>query len=182
MKLPNHVYFLLAITLIISTSFLSGCTTEETTQTKEVKTVTQTTTTETPKVEPTKTEETTSQTTTETQSTTPTQTTTSETVSKNVYKNGTFTEEGGYISPGGPETITVSLSIENDTVKKVTLTSTTKIEKSKTYQGLFLEGLNKEIVGKKLSDIGTFSRLNGSSLTGKGFNIALKQIETDAKI
>jgi hypothetical protein len=95
------------------------------------------------------------------------------------YKNGTYTETGKYISPGGAESIKVSVTLENDIITSATVTGGATGE-SKEYQDYFISGYKSSVVGKDVDTV-SLSRVGGSSLTSSGFNAALKLIKADAK-
>ncbi|MEI6222388.1 MAG: hypothetical protein WCP97_06505 [bacterium] len=97
------------------------------------------------------------------------------------YKNGEYTKLGDYQSPVGAESIQVTAKLENGVITSLTVTPKAVNEKSITFQGLFVAGINKEVVGKKIDDIKVFSQVNGASLSPKGFQAALEAIKTEAK-
>jgi hypothetical protein len=100
--------------------------------------------------------------------------------STDTYKDGTYTEQGMYNSPGGQELISVELTIANNAVSAVTV-KTVKADPTATqYEQLFEGGISKAVVGKKINDLNV-SRVGGSSLTSQGFNDALTKIKADAK-
>ncbi len=83
-----------------------------------------------------------------------------------------------YKTPAGNEEVKVTATIDGEgIVKKVELAFVTNAPKSKTYQGLFAEGIAEQVVGKSIKDI-KVGVVNGSSLTANGFNNAIDQIET----
>lgn len=90
-----------------------------------------------------------------------------------------YLAEGKYRSPAGEETIQVSLDLKNDKISDIKISSNTKAEISKKFQGLFLEGVKKEIIGKSITEVGTFDKVNGSSLTGAGFNQAMATLKSE---
>jgi uncharacterized protein with FMN-binding domain len=95
------------------------------------------------------------------------------------YKDGTFTEQGTYSSPGGQEVISVRLEIASDTVKDVEV-KTVKADPTATqYEAMFIKGIQGEVVGKKVDDL-KVTHVSGSSLTSKGFDDALAKIKSDA--
>jgi hypothetical protein len=96
------------------------------------------------------------------------------------YKNGTYTEQGDYSSPGGQETISVKLTIADDAVTAVTV-KTVKADPTATqYENQFISGISKAVVGKKVDDLHV-TQVAGSSLTSQGFDDALTKIKADAK-
>jgi uncharacterized protein with FMN-binding domain len=96
------------------------------------------------------------------------------------YKDGTYMAPGKYNSPGGIQTIIVSLTVKDNTVSDSTVNPQAKDGVAQIYQSDFTNGYKQFVVGKKLNDI-KISRVSGSSLTSQGFNSALKQIEGQAK-
>lgn len=100
-------------------------------------------------------------------------------VSNASYKDGTYTEDGNYSSPGGPETITVKLTLAKNVVTAVTVTPHATSGNAKQYQTDFAGGISDAVVGKKIDTL-SVSRVAGSSLTSTGFNAALKAIKADA--
>lgn len=101
-------------------------------------------------------------------------------VSEAKLKDGTYTAEGSYFTPGGTEKIGVTITISNETITSVSIEQKPAASDSRRYQSLFANGINSEVVGKNIKDINV-GRVNGSSLTGKGFNAALDIIEALAK-
>lgn len=96
------------------------------------------------------------------------------------YKNGTYTEQGNYSSPGGQETISVSLTIKDDAVKAVTVKTVKADPTAQQYEAQFIGGISGAIVGKKIDDLHV-TQVAGSSLTSQGFDDALTKIKADAK-
>lgn len=88
-----------------------------------------------------------------------------------------YEASGSYVSPATTEHIDVKLSLKGDVIDSVEMVSDSKSPKSLRFQGLFLEGVKEEIIGKKLADVGEFTRVNGSSLTATGFNQAIAEIK-----
>lgn len=100
--------------------------------------------------------------------------------STGTYKNGTYTEQGTYSSPGGQEVISVKLTIASDAVSDVTV-KTVKADPTATqYESQFIGGIKAAIVGKKIDDLHV-TQVAGSSLTSQGFDNALTKIKSDAK-
>lgn len=99
-----------------------------------------------------------------------------------VYEDGAYTASGSYVSPGGPESIGVTLTIENDIVTAVSIQKNAALDKSINFQGLFAAGISAQVVGKSLDEIGGYSSVNGSSLTPDGFDAALSSIKAQAAL
>ncbi|MBF4633657.1 hypothetical protein ITJ38_04480 [Agreia pratensis] len=97
------------------------------------------------------------------------------------YKDGEYKAEGEYTSPGGKETVGVSLTLAGDKVTAVTVTPESTNPNGKKYQGEFADGIAAEVVGKSLNDL-KVSKVAGSSLTSGGFNDAVDKIKADAGV
>jgi flagellar basal body-associated protein FliL len=96
------------------------------------------------------------------------------------YKNGTYTTEASYGSPGGTQKIGVSITIAGDIVTDSTVTAEATDGEAQNYQQDFISAYKQLVVGKKIDTI-SLSRVSGSSLTSNGFNSALQAIEAQAK-
>lgn len=97
-----------------------------------------------------------------------------------VYADGTYEISGDYLSPAGAEKIGFKLVVKGDVVQDLVVTPKAENKASQQYQGLFVKGVNKLVVGKKISDIGPLPAVNGSSLTPKGFDDALAKLKVEA--
>ena len=108
------------------------------------------------------------------------------------YADGTYTAEGSYATPESVETVTVTLTIADDTVTDVEVTGDPQARESEQYQsqfiggiiwtytiGSFCGGITDEVVGKSLDDV-SVSRVSGSSLTSGGFMQAVELIKAEA--
>jgi uncharacterized protein with FMN-binding domain len=95
------------------------------------------------------------------------------------YKNGIYTATGSYSTPGGQESIELTVTLDGSTVTDTSLKEMGKTGEAKQYQGEFASGYKALTVGKKIDEI-SLSRVAGSSLTSNGFNEALNQIKEDA--
>lgn len=95
------------------------------------------------------------------------------------YQDGTYTATGSYSTPGGQESITVTVTLKSDIVTATSAKSSSNDHDSREYQSRFISGYKSLVVGKKISDI-QLSHVSGSSLTSSGFNKALDQIEQQA--
>lgn len=97
-----------------------------------------------------------------------------------VYKDGTYTATGAYMSPGGRDQINVSLTLENDVVVSATATPQTDNKTSQKFQALFIADFKQYVVGKNIADVNV-GKVSGSSLTTTGFNEAVAKIKLQAK-
>lgn len=96
------------------------------------------------------------------------------------YVDGAYEATGGYQSPGGPETVAVSVTLTDGVISAVEVTPQPTNSTTERYQGMFAGGIGQEVVGKSL-DEADVSRVAGSSLTSGGFAQALESIRQDAK-
>jgi hypothetical protein len=96
------------------------------------------------------------------------------------YKDGTYTAVGNYTSPGGQETLGVTLTIANgvitDSEVEVQATRPTSVER----QTDFANNYAAQVEGKNIDEI-SLTKVSGSSLSPKGFNDAVEQIKTQAQ-
>ncbi len=97
------------------------------------------------------------------------------------YKNGTYTVDGNYRSPEGGETIGITLTIKDDFIVDAVAILQARDKQSIKYQNLFINNFKTLVVGKKLSEV-NLGKVSGSSLTPKGFNEAVVEIRTKAKV
>lgn len=100
--------------------------------------------------------------------------------SNGTYKDGTFTAEGSYSTPGGQESIDVKITLSGGVITAADVTQKPISQEARTYQAAFVSGYKSQVVGKKIDDV-SLSRVSGSSLTPNGFNNALDTIKSDAK-
>jgi hypothetical protein len=103
---------------------------------------------------------------------------TAEATSKSL--KGTYKANGSYDSPGGVESIVVSLTLNNNVVTAADVESKANDPTASSYQHYFINGFKPYVIGKKISDI-KLSNVSGSSLTSQGFNAALKTITCEAE-
>jgi hypothetical protein len=96
------------------------------------------------------------------------------------YTDGTYTESGSYISPGGEESVDVEITLADDIITDVVVTTHFDNPNTEQYQTAFAGGIANEVVGKNIDDI-TVSKVAGSSLTSGGFNEAVEAIKADAQ-
>ncbi|SMH33677.1 FMN-binding domain-containing protein [Rathayibacter oskolensis] len=99
--------------------------------------------------------------------------------SDSAYADGTYDAQGSYTSPGGSETVGVSLTLEGGVVTAVTVTPESENPTGEQYQERFAGGIAGEVVGKSIDEIDV-SKVSGSSLTSTGFNDAVETIKADA--
>ncbi|MBM3209734.1 hypothetical protein FJZ39_00085 [Candidatus Saccharibacteria bacterium] len=95
------------------------------------------------------------------------------------YANGTYEATGEYVSPGGRESIDVSVTVMNGKITDTTITPNADSGEAEEYQQRFAASYKDMVVGKSIDEV-SLTRVAGSSLTGIGFNDALEQIKEDA--
>ncbi|WP_415857273.1 FMN-binding protein [Sinomonas sp. G460-2] len=99
--------------------------------------------------------------------------------SAHIYRDGTYSADGRYTSPNGPETVGVTLTLASGVVKDVQITQHPTSANTAIYQKHFASGIKDVVVGKKLDDLNV-GVVSGSSLTGQGFNDAVSIIKGEA--
>ena len=95
------------------------------------------------------------------------------------YADGTYTATGSYESPAGPETVGVSITLEDGMVMGVEVTPEATNPASQKFQTQFASGVADVVMGKPIEGL-TVDTVSGSSLTPEGFNAALVEIAADA--
>ncbi len=97
-----------------------------------------------------------------------------------MYKDGVYSADGKYASPGGDEVIGITLTLKDDLIMDATATMHVTNPKTEFFQERFSGSFKELIVGKKISEV-ELTVVSGSSLTPIGFKDALAQIEAQAK-
>ena len=95
------------------------------------------------------------------------------------YADGTYTSEASYQAPSGIESITVQLTVADDTVTAVSATGDAVDHEAREFQSRFASAISSEVVGADLASL-SVTRVAGSSLTSNGFNTALDDIRSQA--
>jgi uncharacterized protein with FMN-binding domain len=94
-------------------------------------------------------------------------------------KDGTYRGTGDYDTPGGPESVAVTLTVRSGIVRAVTVTGSGTTPNAQHYEAAFESGISGVVVGRKLAGL-TVGAVSGSSLTGAGFDAALDVIRREA--
>lgn len=97
-----------------------------------------------------------------------------------MYKDGTYEMVGNYVSPGGPETVGVTVTLANDVITDTTIEVQATRPTSKEKQEDFAANYKPMVIGKNIDEV-VLTKVSGSSLTPKGFNDALEKIKAEAK-
>ncbi|HEY8886069.1 MAG TPA: hypothetical protein VIM31_01035 [Candidatus Microsaccharimonas sp.] len=103
-----------------------------------------------------------------------------DTVTSTTYKDGTYNATGSYASPGGRQSIELTVTLKDGIITSTSLVTDATDGNARDYQSQFASNYKGLIVGKNVDRV-ALSRVAGSSLTSNGFNDALDQIKTDAK-
>ena len=96
------------------------------------------------------------------------------------YKDGTYSATGTYLSPGGRESIELTVTIKDGVITDTSLVKNATSTEAKEYQGHFEHSYKELVIGKKVNGL-SLTRVAGSSLTSGGFNEALDEIRDDAR-
>lgn len=97
------------------------------------------------------------------------------------YKNGTYTAVGNYTSPGGAETVKVTVTLEDGKIVDSVFEPQATRPMSVKFQGIFGENYKVLVVGKNADEV-KLDKVSGSSLTPKGFNDAIEKIKAEAHV
>ena len=95
------------------------------------------------------------------------------------YADGTYSADGSYDSPAGPESIAVSITLKDGIIIDSSVGNKADNRTSSRYQNMFIAGYKTYVVGKGIASV-RVGKVSGSSLTGAGFNAALAKIKTEA--
>lgn len=107
-------------------------------------------------------------------------TTTPPTPQASIYKDGTYTATGSYVSPGGRQGLQVTVTLKGDVIVSSNVVERAVDRESRQFQNKFISGYQQLVVGKNINAV-KLGKVSGSSLTGAGFNDALAQIKAQAK-
>jgi len=99
--------------------------------------------------------------------------------SPSTLRDGSYSADASYATPGGNESIGVTLTLKNGIIDNVILKQQPTGGETAEYQSRFASGYKQLVVGKKVNAV-HLSRVAGSSLTSNGFNNALEQIQQNA--
>ena len=105
---------------------------------------------------------------------------TTEVMTAALYKDGTYEAIGNYTSPGGAETIDVTLTLKDGVVESANVVSKATRPTSKQMQASFIGGYKEQVIGKRLDEL-NLTKVAKSSLAPKGFNDAVAKIKAEAK-
>lgn len=95
------------------------------------------------------------------------------------YTDGTYSATGSYQTPGGEESIGVTVTLESGSVTDVQAEPMPSNPTTELYQGKFSSGIKEQIVGVPIDEL-SVDKVSGSSLTSGGFSNAIEQIKSEA--
>jgi uncharacterized protein with FMN-binding domain len=96
------------------------------------------------------------------------------------YKDGNYSATGTYNSPGGKETLRVTIDMASDVITALAVTSVHIDSTAASYETAFEGGIQAIVVGKDIDSLNV-GPVAGSSLTSIGFNRAITTIKSLAK-
>ena len=99
---------------------------------------------------------------------------------KILFKDGTYSAEGDYITHVGQKHVKVTITLKNDIVTNADVISEADDSMSQHFQDSFISGYKPMVIGKDITKI-HLGKVAMSSLTPNGFNAALQTIEQQAK-
>jgi uncharacterized protein with FMN-binding domain len=95
------------------------------------------------------------------------------------YTDGDYQADGSYQAPSGTESITVELTLTDDTITAITVTPHATDPTASGMQANFAGGIADQVVGQDIDRLNV-TRVSGSSLTSGGFKIAIAAIKEQA--
>lgn len=96
------------------------------------------------------------------------------------FKDGEYKAVGNYTSPGGAESIDVTLTLKDGVVEDAAVVSNATRPNSVKMQASFIGGYKEQVIGKRIDEI-NLTKVSASSLAPKGFNDAVAKIKTEAQ-
>lgn len=96
------------------------------------------------------------------------------------YRDGRYSATGRYNSPGGEQTLTVSLTVKGGLITDSSVTGSATRGDSAEYQVMFIDNYKSQVTGRSIDSL-FLTKVSGSSLTPQGFNDALVKIKAEAK-
>ncbi len=95
------------------------------------------------------------------------------------YRDGRFTVTGRYLTPGGDETIGVTLDLAGGVVTAADVRTEASSPTARQFQDQFGQYIAGQVVARDLASL-SVARVAGASLTSVGFNDALNRIRSQA--
>lgn len=95
-------------------------------------------------------------------------------------KDGTYEATGKYVSPAGPETLGVTVTLKDGLIAEASVEPQAINKVSLKMQTMFKDGFKDQVIGKDITEV-KLEKVSASSLSPKGFNDALQQIIEQAQ-
>lgn len=96
------------------------------------------------------------------------------------YADGNYDASSRYSTPGGTDTMDISVTLQNGSVIAVGASTSPQDAESKEYDNNFLDEFKTFVIGKNIEDV-QLSRIAGASLTTGGFMDALESVADQAR-
>lgn len=97
-----------------------------------------------------------------------------------LFRDGRYQVTGYYLTPGGNESIGVTVVLSADTITTLQVRSEAHSPTALQFQDQFRQHIDGPVVGRDLASV-SVSRVSGASLTSVGFDDALVRIRSEAK-
>ena len=97
------------------------------------------------------------------------------------YRDGVYDATGHYETPGGSETLGVTLTVQDGTVSGARVHVEASSPTARQFQDQFASRYAAQVVARKLSEV-SVSRVAGASLTSVGFDRAVAAIRSHAHV
>lgn len=97
-----------------------------------------------------------------------------------VYKDGTYTANATYNSPGGSGKISITIALTNGVITSSSFSGTPSNPVSEKLQSGFNSAYKQQVIGKSIEGL-NLSVVNGASLTTRSFTEALESVRSQAK-
>lgn len=97
-----------------------------------------------------------------------------------VFRDGDYASTGRYLTPGGNESIEVTLRVRGGVITAATSRTEALSPTARQFQEQFRVAIAAQVVARPLSSV-TVDVVAGASLTSLGFNDALARIRTEAR-
>lgn len=102
-------------------------------------------------------------------------------VSSNSYKDGTYSVTEDYMSPGGKDSLGVTVTIGGGKISSVDVKNMAGDKTSSNYQNRFIAGISSVALGQSIDNL-KLGVVSGASLATNAFNKALEDIRTQAQV
>ncbi|MEJ7648731.1 MAG: FMN-binding protein [Nakamurella sp.] len=97
-----------------------------------------------------------------------------------LFRDGDYASTGRYLTPGGNESIEVTLRVRDGVITAATSRTEALSPTARQFQEQFRVAIAAQVVARPLSSV-SVDVVAGASLTSSGFNDALTRIRTEAR-